>query len=417
VDGQAVSDGARGHRGDRGSRGRLGRLRGHGRRLLVVVELDDDHPRGNDAQHDPAVRIELQSLPEHVTSTHRTRTRGPGRSAGAAVVLAAAALLLVAGCGGGEARRGLTVPAGTRATAYATGLTHVSAFAFDARGRLWATTSGATDHRADGVWLVAHAGARPVKVISGPKGPLGLTWLRGRLYVASFGRVDVFAGFDGRRFASRREILKEPAGSGWNDNLVATADGRLLMSISASCDHCSPSSKWSGAIVSFRPDGSDVRFYATRVRAGYGLAFVPGTSTLLVSMNQRDDLGAKTPGDWLADVREGEDWGFPGCWGQRGAACKGVPKPIAVLDAHAAAGGVAILPRGLAATKGPVALVSEWARGKVECVALADGGAAATSVTPCIAGLESPLPLAATRDGGVLVGDWATGTVWNVAAG
>ena len=53
-------------------------------------------------------------------------------------------------------------------------------------------------------------------------------------------------------------------------------------------------------------------------------------------MNQRDDLGSKTPGDWLAVVREGQDWGFPGCWGQGGKACEGVPEPAAVLDAHAA---------------------------------------------------------------------------------
>jgi glucose/arabinose dehydrogenase len=190
----------------------------------------------------------------------------------------------------------------------------------------------------------------------------------------------------GARFLHRREILRKPAGSGWNDNLVATPDGRLLTSISASCDHCFLASRWSGAIVSFRRDGTDVRFYATRVRAGYGLAFVPGTRTLLASMNQRDDLGARTPGDWLAVVRDGDEWGFPACYGQQGAACSGVPKPIAVLDAHAAAGGVAILPRGLGPANGPVALVSEWALGKVQCVALAISGTSAASVTPCIAG-------------------------------
>jgi glucose/arabinose dehydrogenase len=333
-----------------------------------------------------------------------------------------AAALLLAGCGGGDpsptagaAGAGVTGPAGTKATLYASGVAHASAFAFDSRGRLWVTTSGATDHRRDGVYLIAHAGAKPVKVVNGLKGPLGLTWLGNRLLVASFGRVDAFSGLRGTRFLRRREILREPAGSGWNDNLVAAPGGRLLMSISASCDHCVPSSRWSGAIVSFRPDGTDVRFYATHVRAGYGLAFVPGTRTLLASMNQRDDLGARTPGDWLAVVRAGDDWGFPACYGQGGASCEGVPKPIAVLDAHAAAGGVAILPRGFGSVKGPVALVSEWALGKVRCVALGRSGTTATSVAPCIAGLKSPLPLAATAGGGVLVGDWTTGRIYEVA--
>jgi hypothetical protein len=36
-------------------------------------------------------------------------------------------------------------------------------------------------------------------------------------------------------------------------------------------------------------------------------------------MNQRDDLGARTSGDWLAQVHVGDDWRFPGCYGPRGA--------------------------------------------------------------------------------------------------
>src|SRR5262249_50778573 len=91
-------------------------------------------------------------------------------------------------------------------------------------------------------------------------------------------------------------------------NLVLAPDGRLVMSISANCDHCTPRSPWSGSIVSFRPDGSDVHFYARHLRAGYGMAYFPGTSDLLVSMNQRNDLGARTTGDALALVRDGDDW-------------------------------------------------------------------------------------------------------------
>ncbi len=42
--------------------------------------------------------------------------------------------------------------------------------------------------------------------------------------------------------------------------------------------------------------GSDLRLYATRIRAPFGLAYFPGSSDLFASMNQRDDLGARTPG-------------------------------------------------------------------------------------------------------------------------
>jgi glucose/arabinose dehydrogenase len=334
-------------------------------------------------------------------------------------VLAAVA----AGCGSGGTTGGLVPigaglrgPSGLRASVYATGLRHVSAFALDRRGRLWVTTSGATTHGSDGVYLVRKAGARPVKVVSGLRAPLGLVWVGRRLYVASLGRVDAFGGLRGTRFATRTRILKGPVSGGENNNLVLAPNGRLVMSVSASCDHCVPSSRWSAAIVSFRPDGSDLRLYASRVRAGFGLAFYPGTSDLFVSMNQRDDLGAKTPGDWLSLVRRGDDWGFPACYGQDGAACAGVPSPTAVLDPHAAAGGVAIVTGQLGTAVGTAALVSEWQLGKVQRVALTKTGSGyAGSVSPFLTGLKSPLPLLTTPDGGVLVGDWATGIVYRIA--
>jgi len=87
-------------------------------------------------------------------------------------------------------------------------------------------------------------------------------------------------------------------------------------------------------------------------------------------MNQRDDLGASTPGDWLSLVREGEDWRFPGCYGQGGSACAGVPQPTAVLDKHAAVGAVTIVTGQLGRSIGTAALVPEWASAKVQRVAL-----------------------------------------------
>src|SRR2546423_14676442 len=112
-------------------------------------------------------------------------------------------------------------------------------------------------------------------------------------------------------------------------------------------------------------------------------------------MNQRDDLGSRTPGDWLGLVRPGQDWGFPACWRQGGAACRDVPKPVGVLDPHAAAGGVAFFEGA--------ALVAEWQLGVVKRVTPAG------AVTTLIAGLKNPLPLIATRGGALLVGDWSTG--------
>ena len=303
---------------------------------------------------------------------------------------------------------GLKGPSGLRATIFARGLRLQSAFALDARGRLWIAVSGATTHGSDGVFLVAQVGARPVKVIGDIRGPLGFVWSGGTLYVSSLGRVEAFSGLRGTRFTTRRSILRGPVAGGENNNLVLAPDGRLVLAVSSTCDHCAPASKWAATIVTFRRDGSDLHVYAKGIRAAYGLAYYPGTNDLFATMNQRDDLGARTPGDWLGVVRRGQDWGFPGCYGQPGSACKGVPKPVAVLDKHAAAGGVAIAEGA--------ALVAEWQLGVVKRVSLTRSGSTYSgAVSTFLSGLKNPLPLTVARDGALLVGDWSTGTIYRIA--
>ncbi|HUK94951.1 MAG TPA: hypothetical protein VLU96_07825 [Gaiellaceae bacterium] len=323
---------------------------------------------------------------------------------------------MLTGCGGARSGElvaigaGLRGPVGARASIYATGLEHASAFAFDRRGRLWVTTSGASDHSSDALYVVPRRGARPMKVAGRLDGPLGLTWYRGTLYVASIGRVTAFSSLHGTRFATRRTILRGPVVGASNNAIVATAAGRLLMSVSTTCDHCVPRSRWAAAVVSFRPDGSDLRIYATRIRAAFGLTLVPRSDELLATMNQRDDLGARTPGDWLALVRKGQDWGFPACYGQRGSACSGVPKPLAVLDKHAAAGGVT-LSHGSA-------YVAEWQSGKVLRIRVerVHGGYRATRST-FVLGIDNPLPVIRSPGGEILVGDWSTGRVYAITVG
>jgi glucose/arabinose dehydrogenase len=310
----------------------------------------------------------------------------------------ASALLLTACSASGPGRigAGLTGPHGAQATVYARGLKHVSALAYDSRGRLWATTSGATTHTGDGVYVVSHTGAEPQKVVGGITAPLGLVWVGDRLIVSSLGRVTAYWGFDGTRFRHSKVILAGPVADGENNNIVLAPNGRLMMGVSASCDHCVPTSKWSASIVSFKPDGSDLRVYASGIRAAYGLVYSRGT--LYATMNQRDDLGDRTPGDWLAVVRQGQNWRFPTCYGQ----CASQPQPVGVLDAHAAAGGVAFLDPS-------TAVVAEWQSGKVQQVDVETGK---TSVL--LTGFENPLPVLKTGSGRLLVGDWGTGRVYTI---
>jgi glucose/arabinose dehydrogenase len=347
------------------------------------------------------------------------------------LVVPALAMLAISGCGSASTSdtskthrqpelvpigAGLSGPAGLKATVYAKGPPTVAAFAFDQVGRLWLTAAGLETHTHDGVYLVAKAGGQMQRIISGLNNPLGLDWYAGKLYVASVGRVDAYWGFDRTHFTQHKTILKGPETGGENNLLTMAPDGRFVMGVSATCDHCTPTSKWDGAIVSFKPDGSDLRLYASRIRAPVGLNYYPGTNDLFVSMNQRDDLGTATPGDWLSIVQEGQDWGFPGCYGQGGPSCAGIPTPLAELDPHGAVGGVVITTGQLGPSVGNSALVAEWNVAKVQRVGLARSGAEvrSTGVTPFLRGLHNPLALALAPDGSLLAGDWSTGTIYTI---
>jgi glucose/arabinose dehydrogenase len=347
------------------------------------------------------------------------------RRRGAVVVIAAVfASVCASPVGAATSHDGLfTIGAGLRgvrgleATVYAIGLRHVSAFAEDPHGQLWVATADALDEGDDGVYLVSSEGASPSKVITDVHTPLGLLWHQGALVVSSASRVDSYSNFDGTRFAEQHTIVSFPAGTGENNGLALSPDGRLVLGISAPCDSCKPTSPWSASIVSFRPDGTDLRVDASGIRAPIGLSYYPGTSDLFATMNQRDDLGARTPGDWLALVRPGQVWGFPVCYGQRTAACTNVPRPTAVLDRHAAVSGVAIVTGQLGTSVATSALVAEWNKGIVLRVRLKRRGSSySAQVRPFLIGFRNPMPLLSRSSGATLVGDWTTGKVYSITS-
>jgi glucose/arabinose dehydrogenase len=352
------------------------------------------------------------------------REVGPLRAIAA---IATCMLFIATGCGRGASTRtstepvdigqGLKGPSGLKATTYATGLSKAAAFAFDDRGQLWVATADYSDTGQDGVSVISQAGAAPTQVISGLHTPLGLLWHQNSLYVASKEVVDAYSGYDGTAFATHKTVVAFPAGVGEVNGIVLAPDGRMQLGISAHCDHCTPTLELSGAVISFLPDGTDVRVVAKGIRAPIGLTYYPGTSDLFVTMNQRDDLGDQTPGDWLALVQNGQAWGFPDCYGQGGSACAGVPQPIAELDKHAAVSGVAIVAGQLGNRIATSAIVAEWSTGKVQRVAFTRNGSSyAGTVTTLLTGLQNPVPVILGSDNALYVGDWTTGTIYRIAS-
>jgi glucose/arabinose dehydrogenase len=144
---------------------------------------------------------------------------------------------------------------------------------------------------------------------------------------------------------------------------------------------------------------------------------------LLVSEHGRDDLGLHSPPDELNVVnpRGSARWyGFPGCWGQGGAPCRGAVAPLARLAPHSAPGAVVVARRF--GRWGPSAFVTRFGStfrenptgGDVVRVSLARLGRRRTAPVQRFAtgfGHQEPLGAALGPGGALYVSLWKSGRI------
>jgi glucose/arabinose dehydrogenase len=290
----------------------------------------------------------------------------------------------------------IRVPDGYRAEVYARGLTQPTALAWGPKGRLYAAQN---DGR---VVVVRPRNRRPRTYADGFDVPLGLVWFRGSLYVSDQGTLYR----DGEPL-----VTGLPYGLHQQDNVVPGPDGRLYLGSGSTCNACAEADPRSAAILSVRPDGSDLRVVATGLRNPYGLLWHGGT--LYASVNGRDDLGEWNPAEMIVEVREGADYGWPRCWpdwrSKRLAGdCRGVREPLAYLEPHSSADGMAFWRGAL--------YVAEWGEydddlhgRRVVSVDVETG-----RVRRFADGFAHPLALAVDRWGALLVADWERGVVYRI---
>jgi glucose/arabinose dehydrogenase len=191
-----------------------------------------------------------------------------------------------------------------------------------------------------------------VPILTGLDVPHGLAFVGDALFVAETHRVlrlDVW--WDG---GSAREVIRLPGhGQHQTRSLAVGPDGRLYVSIGSSCDVCVEDEPMRAAVWRFNPDGGGGDPYAVGLRNAVGLAWEPGADRLWVTDNERNELGEEIPPDELDVLREGGDYGWPACYGDRIAdpafgnaeRCARTEAPALELPAHSAPLGLAFYDR------------------------------------------------------------------------
>jgi glucose/arabinose dehydrogenase len=353
------------------------------------------------------------------------RTPGSTVTTDTKALFAAGLLALILPGAGGAPPVRITVPPGFRVETYAAGLEHPTALAWGPDGRLYVTQDGGT------LVAVRRGARRPVVVAGGLRTPLGLVWRGRTLFVSEQGRVERFT-LRGTHLRGRRVLVRGlPFGRHQQDNIVVREDGRLWFGSGSTCDACRERDRRSAAILSMRQDGRGLRVEATGLRNPFGLAVQPETGRLYASVNGQDELGTPRrpePAETVVVVERGAFYGWPRCWPsfrlkRLVGRCVGVKLPIAYLEPHSSADGIAFY----TGTSFPsryrgdlfVALwgqyLSERHGRRVVRIELDDEGRA-RGVTHFAGGFDHPLALAVDRLGALVVADWGRGVVYRIQA-
>ena len=104
----------------------------------------------------------------------------------------------------------------------------------------------------------------------------------------------------GRQVVSRRKIVTRlPFERHQQDTIALGPDGRLYLGSGSTCDVCTEKDRRSGAILSFRQDGSDLRVVARGLRNPFGLVF-DGPDALRLGQRPRRPRRERAGGDGRA---------------------------------------------------------------------------------------------------------------------
>ncbi|MEP6734907.1 MAG: sorbosone dehydrogenase family protein [Chryseolinea sp.] len=150
--------------------------------------------------------------------------------------------------------------------------------------------------------------------------PFGMLILGKWFYVANTDGLWRYAYSEGDPAISGKgeKILDLPAGKHnrhWTRNLIASQDGsKIFIAIGSGSNAAEfgiQNELLRADIIEIKPDGTDMKVYASGLRNPVGMGWAPGTHTLWTVVNERDELGDDLVPDYLTSVKDAGFYGWP----------------------------------------------------------------------------------------------------------
>lgn len=155
-------------------------------------------------------------------------------------------------------------------------------------------------------------------ILSDLNKPHGLAFYKNWLFVAEettvvrylWSEETLSAKFD-------RSLFELPAGGRHTTrSLAIDPSGRLFVSLGSTCDVCVEPHPWIGSIIISNYEGASPRIFASGLRNAVFITLGPDSLLWGTEMG-RDFLGDDLPPDEVNIIRDGTNYGWPYCYGNR----------------------------------------------------------------------------------------------------
>lgn len=157
-------------------------------------------------------------------------------------------------------------------------------------------------------------------VAIGLNNPHGIAFYNGKLYVAEETSVSRYMWDKERLLATKEKTLfalPPSEGGHFTRSLAFGKNGVLFISIGSTCNVCFEKNPLHGSVIVSDSEGSNPQIFAKGLRNSVFITLNRQTNELWATEMGRDFLGDNLPPDEINIIKEGKDYGWPVCYGNR----------------------------------------------------------------------------------------------------
>lgn len=188
-------------------------------------------------------------------------------------------------------------------------------------------------------------------ILAGLNRPHGIAFYNGKLYVAEETKVTRYSWDEQNLKVSFDKVLFDlpKGGNHFTRSLVFDKAGKLYISIGSTCNVCNEEDERYAAVLISDAEGLAPKVFAKGLRNSVFMALNPKIGEIWATEMGRDFLGDNLPPDEINILKEGKDYGWPNCYGDKipdtnfnpSVTCTNTESPIFKIPAHSAPLGLA----------------------------------------------------------------------------